>query len=183
MKIYIIRHGQTDWNVQRKIQGTSDIELNSTGIKQSEEARKIVKELELDFIICSPLKRARKTAEILNKDKNLEIIYDESFSERNFGNYEGFVIKKDSEDIYNSQALFDLNLDLDINNVEPISKVLERVTKRLDEIKDKYNEKNILIVTHGGVSRAINAYFNGIPEDGIIVSANLDNCEIREFDV
>ena len=63
MKIYIIRHGQTDWNVQRKIQGTSDIELNSTGIKQSEEARKIVKELELDFIICSPLKRARKTAE------------------------------------------------------------------------------------------------------------------------
>lgn len=183
MKIYIIRHGQTDWNVQRKIQGTSDIELNSTGIKQAEEARKIVKELELDFIICSPLKRARKTAEILNKDKNLEIIYDESFAERNFGNYEGFVIKKDSEDIYNSQALFDLNLDLDINNVEPISKVLERVTKRLDEIKDKYNEKNILIVTHGGVSRAINAYFNGIPEDGIIISANLDNCEIREFDV
>ena len=79
--------------------------------------------------------------------------------------------------------MFDLNLDLDINNVEPISKVLERVTKRLDEIKDKYNEKNILIVTHGGVSRAINAYFNGIPEDGIIISANLDNCEIREFDV
>lgn len=183
MKIYIIRHGQTDWNLQRKIQGTSDIELNSTGISQAEEARKIVKDLDIDFIICSPLKRTKKTAEIINKDKNLKIIYDENFVERGFGDYEGVIIQKDKMDIFNSQIFFDLNLNLDTNNVEPIGRVLERVTKRLDEIKKVYDGKNILIVTHGGVARAINAYFNGIPEDGIILSTNLNNCEIREFNL
>lgn len=183
MKVYIIRHGQTDWNVQRKMQGVTDIELNETGMSQAEEARKKINELDIDLILSSPLKRAKKTAEILNKDKKLEIIYDESFIERNFGNYEGVVIKEKCKDIFNSQDLFNLNLDLTTNNIEPISKVLERVTKRFDEIKNEYEGKNILIVTHGGVSRAINAYFTGIPNDGIIMSANLGNCEIREFDL
>ena len=51
-----------------------------------------------------------------------------------------------------------------------------------DEIKEKYKDRNVLIVTHGGTCRAINAYFNGIEEDGHITSANIKNCEIREYE-
>lgn len=59
MKLLLTRHGQTDWNIALKIQGTTDIELNETGIKQAEETREKLKSENIDVIITSPLKRAR----------------------------------------------------------------------------------------------------------------------------
>ena len=67
MKIYVIRHGQTDWNVAGKCQGRTDIELNETGIEQAKQAKEQLKNYNIDQIICSPLKRTRKTAEIINE--------------------------------------------------------------------------------------------------------------------
>ena len=60
MKIYVIRHGQTDWNVAGKCQGRTDIELNETGIEQAKQAKEQLKNYNIDQIICSPLKRTRK---------------------------------------------------------------------------------------------------------------------------
>ena len=84
-----------------------------------------------------------------------------------------------------------VNEDIDIINnynlnwnklkVESIQNVCNRVWNLLDEIQEKYKDKNILLVTHGGTCRAINAYFNGISEEGIVVSAKIKNCEIREY--
>ena len=65
MKIYVVRHGQTDWNVAGKCQGRTDIELNNTGIEQAKNTKEQLKNYNIDLIICSPLKRAIKTAEIL----------------------------------------------------------------------------------------------------------------------
>ena len=67
MKIYVTRHGQTDWNVQGKTQGRADIELNEVGIKQAKQTKEELKNIDIDLIICSPLKRAKKTAEIINE--------------------------------------------------------------------------------------------------------------------
>ena len=67
-------------------------------------------------------------------------------------------------------------------NIEPIKDVCARVWNFLDKIKNKEQEKDILIVTHAGVCRAINAYFNGKDENGMIESAKMENCEIREFE-
>ena len=66
MKIYVMRHGQTDWNLAGKAQGRTDIELNDTGIEQAKQTKKQIDNYKIDLIICSPLKRARKTAEIIN---------------------------------------------------------------------------------------------------------------------
>ena len=74
------------------------------------------------------------------------------------------------------------NLNYNEHNIEPIQDVCKRVWNLLDEIKEKYKDRNVLIVTHGGTCRAINAYFNGIEEDGNIPSANIKNCEIREYE-
>ena len=63
-----------------------------------------------------------------------------------------------------------------------VNEVRSFVTESLDEIKEKYKDKNILLVTHGGTCRAINAYFNGIGENGHVQSAHIKNCEIREFE-
>ena len=86
MKLYVIRRGQTDWNVAGKCQGRTDIELNSTGIEQAKKAKTQLKDYKIDLIICSPLKRARKTAEIINEAIDCKIISDERIIERNCGN-------------------------------------------------------------------------------------------------
>ena len=65
--LYFIRHGQTDWNLERKIQGCTDIPLNEKGVLDAEAAAEKVAEIKWDRIISSPLSRARQTAEILNK--------------------------------------------------------------------------------------------------------------------
>ena len=87
MKIYVTRHGQTDWNVQGKTQGRADIELNEVGIKQAKQTKEELKNIDIDLIICSPLKRAKKTAEIINEGRNIPIIFDDQIIERNFGEF------------------------------------------------------------------------------------------------
>lgn len=89
MKIYVTRHGQTDWNVQGKTQERADIELNEVGIKQAKQTKEELKNIDIDLIICSPLKRAKKTAEIINEGRNIPIIFDDQIIERNFGEFEG----------------------------------------------------------------------------------------------
>ena len=73
MYLYVIRHGQTDWNIEKKLLSVTDIPLNDTGIKQCEEAEKLVKNLNYDLVICSPMLRTKQTAQIVNS-KNIETI-------------------------------------------------------------------------------------------------------------
>ena len=101
MKVWIIRHGQTDWNKNGKIQGSTDIELNETGIKQAEEVIPTFNEHNFDLIISSTLKRAMKTAQIINREKNVEIIYDKRLIERHCGDYEGTPTTLDEEPLFN----------------------------------------------------------------------------------
>lgn len=183
MKVYIIRHGQTDWNKKGKIQGKTDIELNEEGIKQAEEAKRILKDYPIDMIVSSTLKRARKTAEIINEAKNVPIIFKEELEERGFGEFEGKTQQEFQDEIWNSEILANYNLNKQYKGVETIRSLCDRVWGLIEELKKEYVDKNILLVTHGGVTRAINGYFNGANENGILEDLNLHNCEIRTFEV
>ena len=183
MKVYVIRHGQTDWNLAEKPQGKTDIELNETGIEQAQKAKKEMDKYKIDLIYCSPLKRARKTAEIVNEDKKCNIIYEKALEERGFGDFEGKSREEIKNMIGNWEKLHDYKINSNEGNVEPIQDLCNRVWNFLDEIKSKEKEKDILIVTHAGVCRAINAYFNGAYEGSSISIANMGNCEIREFEL
>lgn len=85
MNIYVIRHGQTDFNKEKIMLSITDVSLNDTGVLQAEEARKIVDNLEYDLIISSPLKRTIQTANIINRNNKKEIITDKRLIERNAG--------------------------------------------------------------------------------------------------
>lgn len=89
MEILLVRHGQTEWNLLKKVQGKADVELNEQGIKQAEETRNSLKNEKIDLILCSPLKRAMQTAEIIKQGRNIKMIIDERISERDFGEFEG----------------------------------------------------------------------------------------------
>lgn len=177
MKLYIVRHGQTDWNVNKKIQGQKDTNLNFTGISQANEIRKQVNNLDIDLIMCSTLKRARKTAEIINQDRKLKIIYKEALMERGLGDFEAMDCKDEDGDIYNYHK------NLKIMNVEPVKNLCDRINNLLNDIKLNYSKNTVLLVTHSGTARAIEAYFYGFDKYGNLPPEDLKNCEIREYEL
>lgn len=156
MKLYVVRHGQTDWNINGKIQGQKDIELNDTGILQARFSKEEFNKLDVDLIMCSPLKRAKKTAEIINQDKKLEIIYRQELIERGLGDFEGQDCETEEDEIYNYYKN-DTKM-----NIEPVVELCNRINKLLNEIKTKYSNNTIILVTHSGTARAIEGYFYGI---------------------
>lgn len=175
MKIYVMRHGLTDWNLNNKMQGQKDTELNETGIQQAKDARKKFNSYNFDLIICSPLKRTKLTAEIINQNKKIKILYNNALIERGLGDYEGLCAGIEEDLLYNC------NLNINDKNVEPVVDLCDRISKLLNYIKDNLNDKKILLITHGGTTRAIEAYFYGISEDGQLPPGNLKNCEFREY--
>ena len=179
MKILLTRHGQTDWNVQRRIQGKTDIELNNIGIMQAEETRIILLNYNIDYIISSPLKRAKKTAEIIGKDRNIPIIFDERIEERAFGEFEGKTSKE-----MDFSLLWNRKVNKKFEKAESVEEVFNRVNNFLENLKKEYPDKTVLLVTHGGISVPIRAYFEGIPEDMEVLDGfGLDNCEVKQYEL
>lgn len=176
--IYITRHGQTNWNVQKKVMGRCDEPLNETGLNQAEETRKNLLDTDIDLIICSPLKRARETAEIINKDRNIPIIYDERIIERDFGEFEGMETKN-----FDFHGYWNYYKNMQFESAENIQIFFKRVYDFLEDITKKYEDKNVLLVAHGGISIPVACYFNGSIPEGSLVEAGLvlGNCQVATY--
>ncbi|WP_371931551.1 histidine phosphatase family protein [Bacillus sp. MMSF_3328] len=84
-EICLVRHGQTDWNAEGRIQGRTDIELNEMGVRQAAACRDHLANENWDIIISSPLQRARQTAEIINQNIQKPLVLMEEFIEKSFG--------------------------------------------------------------------------------------------------
>lgn len=177
--IYLTRHGQTDWNVQKKVMGRCDEPLNETGLKQAEETRDNLMNTKIDIILCSPLQRAKQTAEIINDVRNIPIIYDDRLIERDFGEFEGMQTKDFDFDGY-----WDYYKNENYNQAENIQNFFERIYNFLNDIIVKYQDMNVLIVAHGGVSIPVNCYFNQVIPKGSLVEAGLvlGNCQVASYD-
>ncbi len=177
MEILVVRHGQTDWNVIGKIQGSVDNDLNENGINQAKETRELLKDEQIDLIISYPLKRDRQTAEIINEGRNIEIITDEGIKERNFGEFEGT-----SKYNLDNQSFWDYDLNRKFEKAESVSDCFDRVYKFLDKLYEEHNDKRVLLVTHGGASVPIYCYCNVLPEDRTkLIRYGLGNCEVVKY--
>ena len=134
--IYIIRHGQTDWNKIGRIQGHIDIDLNNQGKEQASVVKEKLKNIKFDKVFCSPLKRALQTAQTIYDG---EIIVDERLIERYNGELEG---KLNSE----IKVFPDFNDPNDTSyGIEPLTSFRTRVKDFFEEISTKYKNKNISI--------------------------------------
>lgn len=170
--IYVVRHGETDWNKEGRYQGRIDVELNEVGVKQAELLHNELKSIKFDVVFSSPLKRAYKTASLIT---NNNIIVDKRLIERGNGKLEG-KLKKEVEKIeYN-------DLNCKGYGIENIVDFKKRINDFLDEIILKYKNKNVLIVTHAGVSIYIRCYFDGDPKGNDYDKLKLKNCEIIQYD-
>ncbi|MDE5539784.1 MAG: histidine phosphatase family protein, partial [Bacilli bacterium] len=148
MKILFVRHGKTDWNNEKKMQGGVDIALNAEGITHAEEVAKTLANEKIDIAFCSPLMRAKETFDIINKFRKdkIPVIYNEALSERDYGLYEARNKK-----LFNYDLMWDysnpLNIDSFFEFAWPIIEFIYSTLLRA------YKDKTVLIVSHGGVSK------------------------------
>ena len=177
MNLYIMRHGLTRMNKEKKLNGQIDEDILEEGIVDAEEARKIVKELPIDIIYCSPLLRAKHTCEIVNVN-NVPVIYDKRLMELYKGSLEGVYHKPE-------YSLFKEPLEkLKKYNVESKYHFFNRVKEFYDEILSLYDDKNILIVSHSGTIKMSMFYFNPptVNINDVWYSINVKNCECYKFE-
>lgn len=181
MNIYVIRHGQTDYNLKNLYQGQTDIPLNSKGIQQAKETSQKFKELKInvDVILASPLSRAQETAKYVSEAVGVSLITEKGLIERSFGDMEGHPNREDC----NITMLLDYDKNYNICNVEPIQDLFKRVYSCMERIIEKYKNKDVVLVTHAGVAQAIECCFNGLPKDKDLESVALKNGEIRKYSV
>jgi uncharacterized phosphatase len=166
----LVRHGETDWNSLGKLQGRADIPLNNIGILQADECREVLKSSKWDVIITSPLKRAKETAEIINKELKSPIIEMVDFIERYYGNAEGMTVKERLTAFPNRNYL----------NQEDRKILTKRVLDGIEKINQLYRGKKVLLVAHGAVINTILAQFsNGEIGSGKtkLVNACISNIE------
>lgn len=176
--IYITRHGQTDWNLQKKVMGRCDEPLNKAGLQQASEVRNNLINTQIDLIICSPLLRAKQTAEEINRNRNIPIIYDERIIERDFGEFEGLETKD-----FDFNGYWDYYKNIQYDKAENIQMFFNRVYGFLDDITENYADKNVLLVAHGGISIPVACYFNDNIPEGSLVEAGLvlGNCQVASY--
>lgn len=160
--IYLTRHGQTEWNLEKRLQGHGNSPLTEFGLNRAKELSKRIKEIDIDTIYTSPIERAYKTACIVKGDKDIEVKVHEGLKEMNFGDYEGKIteeVMKENPD-WDISAIMRGNLEMRAPNGETLGEVRERVNSAMREIIKENEEKNILIVAHGITLKAIMAFFN-----------------------
>lgn len=149
MKLYITRHGTTEWNIERRLQGWADSPLTEDGRNRAIKLGKSLKDIDFDMIYSSPQQRALSTAKFINGDKNTEIKIHDGLKELRYGLWEGMYIsdieKNYPEDYYSYKNTPEQYLPED---GESIMDLFQRVKSFLKEITTK-DYKNILIVSHG----------------------------------
>lgn len=179
MNLYIVRHGETEYNKIGLMQGISNIPLNSTGKKQALEVLEKLNDVDIDLVITSPLIRTKETASIIMKNRSVRTITDSRIIERGMGKLEG----KDTK-LYDGEKYWDYKLNYhNSDNVEKISDLFLRTKIFLDDIKNKYPDKNILIVSHGATIRALHFNIVGFNENDNLFKFAVPNCCLLTYNL
>ena len=164
--IYILRHGKTDWNKRKKLQGRTDIPLCEEGRIMAQEAAEKYADVNFDVCYCSPLIRAKETAEIILKGRNVPIYTDNRLMEMCFGVYEGIERSFDIPDCPINVLFKDpANYKAPADAGESLDELFARAANFIDEVIVPLREegKDVLIVGHGALNSCMLTQAKGLP--------------------
>lgn len=177
MKIYIVRHGETDCNVNNICYGWYDCPINEKGISQAKNLGSFFKNIKIDKMISSDLLRARMTAEAINSEINVPLEYNPSMREVSFGDWENVPVKDMAKiDPVNSKLW---RVDCEkavIPNGERFTDFYKRVSDGFDKIVDENFGKDILIVAHGGAISIILCHITNAGPKGFWRFRTIQEC-------
>lgn len=162
--IYVIRHGETDWNKNQRFQGQTDIALNEMGQEQAKALVPILNHLQIEAAYSSSLSRAFETAEIATQELKLTIQKDDRLKEANIGLAEGLTLDEiinqfGEESLLKWRSYEERLLDFRFEKGESKREMMVRVRTVLLDIAQNTNKKNIAIFSHGMVMRALTFVF------------------------
>ena len=181
--LYIIRHGKTDWNTLHKLQGRTDVPLNEEGRLMAEKAREKYRDVHFDICFSSPLVRAKETAEILLRDRDVPILTDDRLMEMSFGSFEG---------LENSFQIPDCPINVLFQapeqyssppgGAESLEDLFARTGAFLEERVDPLLQdgKDVLIVGHGAMNSSIVSRIRGFTR-AQFWSAGIENCKLMRL--
>ena len=177
MKIWVARHGQTDLNHAKRMQGRTDAPLNKKGIAQAKQSRQNIGDVHFDAVYASPLQRAKHTGSIIGDVDINDIIVDERLIETDFGRYEKtryYLMGLPMTAYWMFPKIFPAP-----PTVESIDSMKERASSFLREL-ETHDYENVLVACHGGIMRALCGYLDEAP-DGLRWE-RAKNCEIRVYE-
>ncbi len=168
--ILLARHGETDWNVDRRVQGHSDTPLNDTGREQAQALGEQLAGERIDAVYSSDLVRAHETARAVAEPRGLGVTAIRDLRERHFGRWEGLT----DDEIF---ARFNPTPDAAWGDGETREEMAERVLDALRRIAATHPKGRVLVVSHGGPLRAVLAYCG---MDGV---GRIDNCHVVRVEI
>jgi len=181
-KIYMVRHGETQWNTEGRIQGQTNIPLSEVGKHQASLAADQLSTVKFDAVYSSDLDRTLETAKIIVASSNLKIVTNPNLRERFFGIFEGLTIQE-REDTYPELFAQSTKNDVDFTppEGESIKDTYTRISTPVQTYKDKHMNDNILIVGHGGSLRCAISSLLDLPLESSFKFV-LSNCGITIFE-
>ncbi len=181
LRLLVVRHGQTDFNAERRYQGATDVALNATGVRQAEALAQRLSTYEIDVIVASPLERALQTARIVARAVPCDIQVMKHFRERSVGVYEGLT-PEEAQARY--PELWEQAITRQLNQApiggETILEVGCRVLEGLGCLKQRHSNETVLLVTHAFVARMIYGIINRVSDEQFY-GYRLENSEIAEY--
>ena len=180
--LYIMRHGQTDWNVASKLQGRVDIPLNENGKAMARAARERYLDTPIDCCFCSPLGRAQETAELMLEGREIPITTEERLTEINFGICEGLVYSFEIDEGPMRDLFFRPDVFVPLEGGESLDEIEERTGAFLrDVVVPLLKEgKHVLLVGHGAMNCSMIGQIRKIPRKQFW-DAMTGNCELVPF--
>lgn len=166
----LLRHGQTDWNIDLRLQGSTDIPLNETGRNQARLAASVLNREDWDVIIASPLSRAKDTADIVALELGMNVVVVPELIERSFGVAEGL-------DHASWRKLYESHQH--IEGLESLEDLRTRTVQLLDLIANEYSGQRVLAVSHGAFIRKVLTIVTNseLPREG----ERLSNASLNKF--
>lgn len=188
MRLYIIRHGVTDWNIIRRLQGATDIPLNEEGRELARKTALGMAGIHLDLVITSPLSRAKETAEIVKGDRQIPLLEDSRIREISFGSMEGEHVTRERRDTpggdyYN--FFHDPVKYVPRAQAESLDELEARAADFLEDMKSRteWMDKCILVSTHGAASRALLSVIRSTPRADFWGEGVPKNCSVTIVDL
>ncbi len=176
MRLFVARHGQTTWNVLNKVCGRTDAPLTELGRQQAVLLAETTADSGIDLIIASPLQRAVDTAKAVSEVCGAPIITDERLIEQDYGIYEG-VDRKDPG-FQSNKRLFAYRYP----QGESMMQLASRVYGLLEDVKNQYADKTVLLVCHNGICRVIHSYFHDMTNEEF-ATFSMDNAALAEYEL
>ena len=178
MNLYVVRHGQTNLNLEHRLQGRIGLPLNETGIQQAQELHKKLEDVKFDIAYSSPQERAIQTVSIVSGINKDEIILDERLQPCDMGEADNMVI---DENLHFEFGL--LPVRSEYKGVENPEDFRARIKSFLDEIIKKYKGKdiNIIVGGHKCTTGCMEGIINGFPENGDFFAISTKNGQYKLY--